>query len=91
MIIHESGFVKQHTITNSMMQVSAPDSTGGRVLNGYIRVNQSTTPFGALFIGSLVQQLGASVTLKVSGLFCLIGFMTLRLVVLSIRSFNMGK
>ena len=91
MIIHGSGFVKQPTITNSMIQVFAPDSTRGRVLNVYIRLNQSATPFGALFFGWLDQQLGPSVTLKVSGLFCLIGFMTLRLVVLSIRSFNMGK
>ncbi len=91
MVAYGSGFVIQLTITNTMIQLAVPDSIRGRVLSVYIWVNQSTAPFGALFIGWMIQQLGPSVTLKVSGLLCLIGFITLRRIFPSVRSFDTGE
>ena len=47
MLAYGIGFVSQMTITNTTIQLVVPDAIRGRVLSGYIWVNQSTAPFGA--------------------------------------------
>ncbi|MCL1470813.1 hypothetical protein [Argonema antarcticum] len=48
------------------------DDKRGRVMSLYIMAF-STIPFGNLFAGALAEKIGASYTLTIAGIFCILG------------------
>jgi MFS family permease len=74
MIVIGWGVVTQLALTNTLIQLSVPDSLRGRVLATYLWVTQGITPFGSLYLGWLAQEKGAPAAVMVSGVACLVGY-----------------
>jgi hypothetical protein len=70
------GQVMHLTMTNTLIQLSVPDSLRGRVLGLYFWLHVGLLPLGALLLGAAAQQWGAPAALLVSvsiyGLICLL-------------------
>ncbi len=66
------GSVLEFTACNTFLQTIIDDDKRGRVMSLYIMAF-STIPFGNLFAGALAEKIGASYTLTIAGIFCILG------------------
>jgi MFS family permease len=63
----------QMTASNTLIQSMVPDSLRGRVMAMYSMMFMGMAPVGALLAGVLAEQLGATTTIALGGMFCLAG------------------
>ncbi|MBD2181247.1 MFS transporter [Planktothrix sp. FACHB-1355] len=66
------GSVLLFTSCNTLLQTIVDDDKRGRVMSLYIMAF-STIPLGNLCAGTLAEKIGASYTLVISGIFCILG------------------
>lgn len=62
--------VMSMTVTNTTLQLSAPEELRGRVLSIWVLVGSGLAPFGNLVAGWIAQSTGAPVTLALGGSLC---------------------
>lgn len=74
-IVCVAGFAMmvQMAASNTVLQTVVEEDKRGRVMSFYTMAFMGTTPFGALFAGSLAQKIGAPYTLMIGGAFCIVG------------------
>ncbi|MDZ4159539.1 MAG: MFS transporter, partial [Anaerolineaceae bacterium] len=82
------GVVMQLALTNTLIQLAAPDELRGRVISSFLWVLQGIAPFGSLFLGWFVQSWGAANAAIVCGGVCLIGYLLVRILRPSIYRIN---
>ncbi|MCL1465595.1 MFS transporter [Argonema galeatum] len=66
------GSIVEFTCCNTFLQTIVDDDKRGRVMSLYIMAF-ATIPFGNLFAGALAEKIGASYTLTIAGIFCILG------------------
>lgn len=66
------GTVTMLATTNTLIQLTVPDSLRGRVFSTYLWGLQGVAPFGSLAVGWMSQTWGVSVALLICGLACLV-------------------
>ena len=69
------GTVTQLALANTLIQLTVPDHLRGRVISSYLWVMNGIAPFGSLFLGWLVQTVGASTAVMIGGSVCLVGYL----------------
>lgn len=67
------GMMVQMASSNTVLQTIADEDKRGRVMSFYTMAFMGMAPFGSLLAGSLASSMGASRTLWVGGLCCVIG------------------
>jgi predicted MFS family arabinose efflux permease len=65
------GFMVYANLTNNLVQHQVPDALRGRVMGIYSLTFFGLMPVGALLAGTLAQQLGAPLTVEITGGMCL--------------------
>ena len=70
-------------VTNTAIQVMTPEGMRGRILSIRILITFGLAPFGNLLVGSVAQNIGAQMTLALSGSVCLL--ITAMVAVLHVR------
>jgi hypothetical protein len=65
------GTVMALAMTNTLIQLLAPNHLRGRVISTYLWALQGVAPFGSLFVGWLAQTFGAPVAVLAGGAICL--------------------
>lgn len=63
----------QMACSNTLIQAMAPDRLRGRVMSAYSMMFMGMAPLGALFSGAVADRLGASLTVAIGGVGCLVG------------------
>ena len=66
------GFMMIANNSNAIIQSHVPDQLRGRVMSVYTLIFFGAMPLGSLLAGSLAQQIGAPLTVKLSALFLLV-------------------
>ncbi len=67
------GIMVQMAASNTILQTIADDDKRGRVMSFYTMAFMGIAPFGSLMAGSLAGEIGAPLTLFISGIACMIG------------------
>jgi MFS family permease len=67
-----SGFMVPMSAANTLLQTLTPDALRGRVMSLFLMMFMGTPPLGSLLAGSLAPQIGASLTVGITGGGCLI-------------------
>lgn len=67
-------------IINTLLQIRVPDMFRGRVMSVFMFTFAGLMPFGNLISGSIAQVLGASFTVMLSGIACLIFFAVINII-----------
>ncbi|MEW6708873.1 MAG: MFS transporter [Candidatus Riflebacteria bacterium] len=67
------GMMVQMASSNTLLQTQVDDQMRGRVLSFYTMAFMGTVPFGSFVAGMAADQIGAPLTLRLGGVFCLIG------------------
>ncbi len=67
------GMMIQMASSNTVLQTIADDDKRGRVMSFYAMAFMGMAPFGSLIAGSLASKIGATNTLIIGGIFCLVG------------------
>ena len=67
------GFMVQMASSNTVIQTVVDDEKRGRVMSFYMMAFLGTAPFGSLIAGALSARIGASATLRIGGLCCMLG------------------
>jgi MFS family permease len=73
MLIVGIGFTLQMASSNTHLQTIVDDDKRGRVMSLYAMAFMGTAPFGSIFAGTLAGIIGASYTLLIGGVACIIG------------------
>ena len=63
----------QVALSNTILQTIVPDDKRGRVMSFFMMAFLGTAPFGSLIAGALAERIGASQTLLVGGICCVLG------------------
>jgi len=72
-------------LINTLLQTKVPDHFRGRVMSIFMLTFAGFVPFGNLIAGSMSQVFGVSFTLMISGMICLVIFVSLNLFFPKIR------
>jgi MFS family permease len=67
------GFMVQMSASNTLLQTLVDDDKRGRVMSFYAMAFVGTAPFGSLLAGAVAHRIGASATIVISGVGCLLG------------------
>jgi MFS family permease len=67
------GLMQGAAITNTIVQALVSDDKRARVMSYYTTAFFGAAPFGSLLAGALAHWIGASLTVMVSGVFCIAG------------------
>jgi MFS family permease len=67
------GMIMQMTSSNTILQTIVDDDKRGRVMSFYTMAFMGTAPFGNLFAGVMASKIGASNTLIIGGVSCVLG------------------
>ncbi len=67
------GLVQNASVGNTIIQSLAPDDKVARVMSYYTMSFFGAAPFGSLLAGALAYEIGAPLTVMVTGAFCLAG------------------
>ncbi|MCS7264088.1 MAG: MFS transporter [Armatimonadetes bacterium] len=75
LLLVPSGFcmVTQMASSNTLVQILSPDELRGRVMSAYAMMFMGMAPFGSLFAGTLAHWIGATITVSLGGIACVIG------------------
>ncbi len=73
MVVTGLGFMVQMAVSNTLIQTIVDEDKRGRVMSFYTMAFMGTAPFGSLLAGSLADRIGASNTLLMGGIGCLVG------------------
>jgi MFS family permease len=71
------GTVTQLALTNTLIQLAAPNELRGRVISTYFWAMQGAAPFGSLLVGWMAQSWGAPLAVAIGGGVCLLTAMTI--------------
>ena len=67
------GMMIQLAGSNTMLQTIVDNDKRGRVMSLYAMAFRGVAPFGSLLAGMAAGLIGASLTLVIGGVFCLVG------------------
>ena len=67
------GMMMQMITSNTILQTIVDDDKRGRVMSFYLMAFMGTAPFGSLMAGGLASTIGASNTVIIGGISCIIG------------------
>lgn len=67
------GLMQALAVSNTIIQMLAPDNKRARVMSYYVMALFGMAPFGAMLVGALAHRVGAPITLVVAGACCLLG------------------
>lgn len=67
------GMMVQMSSSNAMLQTLVDDDKRGRVMSFYTMAFMGTVPFGSFLAGIIADFFGAQETIRVGGLFCILG------------------
>ncbi|MGH9616728.1 MAG: MFS transporter [Acidobacteriaceae bacterium] len=73
MVITGYGMMQGMAASNTIIQTIVPEDKRGRVMSYYTMAFVGMAPFGSLLAGGLARLLGASLTLMITGAFCILG------------------
>jgi MFS family permease len=73
MVFAGFGLIQSASATNTILQTLAPEDKRARVISYYVMAFFGMSPFGSLMAGLLADRIGASDTVMVTGVFCLVG------------------
>ena len=68
-----AGFMIQLASSNTIVQTITDDDKRGRVMSFFMMAFLGSAPFGSLFAGGLADRIGAPQTLRIGGVFCVLG------------------
>jgi MFS family permease len=72
-IVAGAGFMTQLASSNTIVQTIVEDDKRGRVMAFFMMAFLGSAPFGSLFAGGVADRFGAPLTLRIGGVFCLLG------------------
>ncbi len=73
MLVTGFGMMVQMASCNTILQTIVDEDKRGRVMSFYTVAFMGMAPFGSLFAGSMASVVGASTTLVITGLCCMVG------------------
>jgi MFS family permease len=85
MLVTGYGMMVQMAASNTILQTISDEDKRGRVMSFYAMAFLGMAPFGSLFAGLLAQVIGASGTVLVGGIACLLGALVFSLVLPGLR------
>lgn len=72
-VVAGAGFMIQLASSNTIVQTIVEDDKRGRVMSFFMMAFLGSAPFGSLFAGGFADRYGAPQTLRVGGVFCILG------------------
>ncbi len=72
-VVAGAGFMIQLASSNTIVQTIVEDDKRGRVMSFFMMAFLGSAPFGSLFAGGFADRYGAPATLRVGGVFCVLG------------------
>ncbi len=72
-LVAGAGFMIQLASSNTIVQTLVDDDKRGRVMAFFMLAFLGSAPFGSLFAGGFADRFGAPATLRLGGVFCLLG------------------
>lgn len=73
MVLTGLGMMSQNASSNTILQTIVDDDKRGRVMSFYTMAFMGTAPFGSILAGGLANIIGASNTILIGGISCILG------------------